>query len=56
MSVQDVMIRPEISEDLVTEVKMLSKNVNGSFEDSLRIVVDEFKKLKKQKEKSVNHE
>ena len=43
------MIRPEVSEDLVNEVKILSKNTMGSFEDSLRIVIEEFKKLRKTK-------
>lgn len=39
------MIRPELSEDLVSEVKLLSEDVNGSFEDSLRTLVEKYKKL-----------
>lgn len=42
-------LRPEVSEDLVNEVKILSKNTMGSFEDSLRIVIEEFKKMRKTK-------
>ena len=38
------MIRPEVSEDLVNEVKILSESVTGSFEDSLRILIDKYKK------------
>ena len=45
-----------ISQDLFDEVKILSKNISGSFEDSLKIVVEELKKSRKQKEKSVFHE
>ena len=43
------MIRPEISEDLVNEVRILSKNTMGSFEDSLRLVIEDYKKLLRSK-------
>lgn len=43
------MIRPEVSDELVNEVKILSKNTMGSFEDSLRIIVEELKKLRRSK-------
>lgn len=41
------MIRPEVSDDLFNEVKILSGNALGSFDDSLRVVVEELKKLKR---------
>ena len=41
------MIRPEINEDLVNEVKLLSESATGSFEDSLLILVEKYKKLLK---------
>lgn len=47
------MLRPMISQDLFDEVKILSKNISGSFEDSLVILIDEIKRNRKQKEKSV---
>ena len=41
------MIRPEINEDLVNEVRLLSGDANGSFENSLLILVEKYKKLVK---------
>ena len=41
------LIRPEINDDLVNEVKILSGNATGSFEDSLLILVAKYKKLAK---------
>ena len=43
------MIRPEVSDDLVNEVKLLSRTTTGSFEDSLRIVVEELKRYRRSK-------
>lgn len=39
------MIRPILSEDLVNEVIVLSENGTGNFEDSLRTLVEKYKKL-----------
>lgn len=50
------MLRPMISQDLFDRVKILSKNISGSFEDSLKIVVEELERTRKQKEKNVSHE
>lgn len=39
------MIRPEVSEETVNKVKMLSGNTLGSFQDSLDILISKYEKL-----------
>lgn len=39
------MIRPLIPDDLINEVNILSENTTGNFSDSLRTLVEKYKKL-----------
>lgn len=39
------MIRPEVTEELVNKVKLLSGSVTGSFQDSLELLVSNYEKL-----------
>jgi len=43
------MIRPEVSEETVNKVKILSGNVLGSFQDSLEILISKYEKLVRSK-------
>ena len=43
------MIRPEISEDTVNKVKILSGNTVGSFQDSLEILISKYERFVREK-------
>ncbi len=40
-----IMIRPEISKELINKVKLLSGSATGSFQDSLELLVSKYEKL-----------
>lgn len=43
------MIRPEVSEETVNKVKILSGSTLGSFQDSLEILINKYEKLSRGK-------
>jgi len=43
------MIRPEVSEETVNKVKILSGSTLGSFQDSLEILIGKYEKLVRSK-------
>lgn len=49
MYIQYMMIRPEISEEIVNKVKILSGNTLSTFQESLEILISKYELLLRRK-------